>query len=150
MSEAPPLFMRVLPDGVLRPQTRFDLEHISTRYAVGTQLRAKLTQPRSVPRHRLYWSVLAEVVDATGDRWCSVEDLHESIKLHLRMVRGISMLGGGVRYVTASIAFEKMDEGQFKNFFEKAMLAICEETGIDTQALIQAAIEKGTGRESAA
>jgi hypothetical protein len=142
--------LSVMPNGLLKPLNRFDQEHISSRYAVGSRVRAKITQPRSVPRHRLYWSVLAEVVTATGDRWCDVEDLHESVKIRLRMLRGVSMLGGGVRYVTQSISFESMDEGQFKTFFDKAMAVITEDTGIDTQAILKELTSKSETREAVA
>lgn len=149
-SECPPLMLSVLPNGLLKPLNRFDQEHITGRYAIGSRIKAKLTQPRSVKRHRLYWSVLAEVVEATGDRWCAVEDLHESVKISLRMLRGVSMLGGGVRYITESTDWATMDEGRYKVFFDKAMIVIEEDTGIDMQALIKELISRGEGNEAVA
>lgn len=126
---------------LLRPKAPFDLSMVADRYKPGTQLRAKFAQPRSLPHHRLYWAILAEVVAATG-QWPSVDDLHEAVKIELRMLRGIVLLNGEVRFLTASIAFNEMDQGQFNLFFDNAMATISEHTGIDMQGLIAAAKEK--------
>lgn len=150
MSDAPPLTLSVLPNGHLKPLNRFDQERIMTRYPVGARVRARVTMPRSKLRHRLYWSVLAEIVAATGERWCDTEDLHESVKIALRMMRGVSLLGGGVRYVTRSTEWEKMGEDEFKIFFDKAMIIIQEDTGIDTQAVIDELTRKDKPSEAVA
>ena len=121
---------------LLRPNTPFSVNQIKERYAEGTILRAKLTQPRSKPHLDLYWAVLDKVVEATGDRWLSYEDLHTAIKLHLRMVHAISLIEGAVKFEPRSISFSKMDQGEFRLFFKKAMLAIEESTGINTDQVI--------------
>lgn len=130
----------------LAPYAEFDLNLLIEKYAPGTELRGRFAKPRSLPHHRLYWAVLEEVVAATGpgNGWASSEDLHEAIKLHMRMVREVRMMNGGVRFLTRSIAFESMEQGEFRLFFKRAMLAIEESTGINTDELIeQAKIKTG-------
>jgi hypothetical protein len=122
MSEMPWALLKF--DGSkLHPASSLDLKLIADRYPMGTDLRGKFAKPRSLVHHRLYWAVLSEIVDAT-DSWLSIEDLHESIKLHLRMVREVHMINGGVRFVTRSISFDAMDQGEYRLFFKRAMLAI--------------------------
>lgn len=140
MAETPPTLLHW--DGtLLRPHAAVDLEILAQRYAPGSTLRGRFSQPRSLPRHRLYWAVLSEVVAAT-DLWPTPEDLHEAVKLELRMVRGVALLNGEVRFLCASIAFDAMDEGQFRIFFDRAMDAIRVATGIDIEAAIAAAKAK--------
>lgn len=135
MSEMPWTLLKF--DGLkLHPSTGLDLKMIADRYPMGTELRGKFAKPRSLPHHRLYWAVLTEIVEAT-DAWLSIDDLHESIKLHLRMVREVHMINGGVRFVTRSINFDSMEQGEYRLFFKRAMLAIEEATGINTDEVIE-------------
>lgn len=137
MAEMPPTLWRW--DGsLLRPHSPYDHDVIAERYAPGSDLRARFSKPRSLPHHRLYFAVLQEVVQATG-QWASVEDLHEAIKIEMRMLKGITLMNGEVRFLTSSIAFDTLDQGQFKVFFDRAMEAIGQATGIDVDALIAAA-----------
>lgn len=134
----------------LVPYSEYDFKLVADRYAPGTDLRSKFAQPRSLPHHRLYFAVLMEVVEATG-LWLTAEDLHEALKLHMRMVREVRMLHGEIRFVTRSIEFTKMDQGEFRRFFDHAMLTLQEQMGIDTEAMIalaKAKIEK-TGQAPA-
>lgn len=151
MSEMPWSLWRV-DENCLTPKGAYDLHLVTEKYKAGTLLRARFAQPRSLPHHNLYWAVLEHIVQAT-QMWNSSEDLHEAIKLHLHMVRGIAMLGGGmVRYITKSTDFTSMDQGEFRLFFKNAMLAIEESTGINTDDVI-AEVKKKWGlsleRESA-
>lgn len=136
MSEMP--WAQLHFDGaVLRPRSGYDLQIITERYKPGSTLRGKFSQVRSKNQHDLYWAVLREIVEATG-RWHSADDLHEAIKFRLRMVRGIEMLGGfGTRYITQSINFSAMDQGEFNRFFDHAKLVISEDTGIDVDFVIR-------------
>lgn len=134
---------------ILTPHNDFSGKLIAETYPMGTMLRARFIKPRSIPHHHLYWAVLQEVVEATG-AWATVEDLHTAIKLHLRMVQEIRMIqkrNGEVetRFLPRSIAFDKMDQAEFRLFFKKAMLAIEESTGINTDELIAAFKAKNPG-----
>lgn len=130
---------------ILLPRSNFDLNLFADRYGEGTEVRAKFAKPRSKSHHDLYWAVLDVVVKAT-DKWAHYEDLHDAIKLHLRMVKEIQMIEGGIRFVSRSIAFDKMEQGEYNVFFRNAMRAITEATGIDTDAVIAHVKGENPGR----
>jgi len=112
----------------LAPEFRSDLDAFE-RYPIGARVRVKITQPRSVPKHRLYWQVLSKWVEAT-DAAYSPETLHEAIKLKLGYVTPIKM-ADGVHEVPASISFSAMGEAEFSQFMDKAMALLAEAGGFD-------------------
>ena len=147
MSEAPWNLFTVGDKGVLIPKSRPVMEWITGRYAIGKTVRVKTAQDRSKPQHNLYWEVLRRVVEST-DQWVEAEDLHNAIKLHLKMLRGFTLIGGGVHFEPRSTNFNTMDQAEFDRYFKRAMLAIEEATSIDTDELIQE-ILKEWSREAA-
>lgn len=134
---------------VLLPHNSFSAKLITDTHPLGTVLRARFTKPRSLPHHHLYWAVLQEVVEAT-DNWGSAEDLHTAVKFHLRMIREIHMItkrGGEqvTKFIPRSTNFDSMDQAEFRLFFKKAMVAIEEATGINTDDLIEEFKKKNPG-----
>lgn len=116
MAEKPSIFvMRRGP--FLAPMTPADASALD-KLPIGKALRVDVRQPRSVPHHRLYWSMLALVCDNLDG--LTTEALHGLIKLRTGYAVEIRTKRG-VERVPGSIAFDKMDQGEFRAFFDKAI-----------------------------
>lgn len=89
--------------------------------ANGQLVRVEIKEWRNVDRLRAYWSILHEVVDATGANSLSAEKLHEVLKLHNGCVDVVMLPSGMPVAIPASIALDKMSEPEFIAFFDKAV-----------------------------
>lgn len=110
---------------MLLPLARFDGAAI-TGFREGAVLKCELSESRSLPRHRLYWAVLTAVVQATG-KWPNAEALHHALKIHLGAVEEIASVRGEILIRPKSTSFGKMDEREFREFFDNVLLAITTE-----------------------
>jgi hypothetical protein len=81
--------------------------------------------PRSLQHHRLFFAMLRKVAQSTPTplsehallSWIKVETGHVDVL----------PLGFGQTYMApASIAFDKMDQAEFREFFDRAVQLICE------------------------
>lgn len=123
MSERPVILMQ-RRGTFLVPEAPMDSEALS-RYPSGARLRVTVTQPRSIQQHRLYWAMLALVVDNL-DQPVTAEALHEWVKLKLGHVSQIKLRSGEIVEVPASVAFDKMDQAAFRDFFDRAVTLLTE------------------------
>jgi hypothetical protein len=130
--------MRRTPRG-FEPVAEFDVEAME-RYAIGSTVEVSVRQRRSSPHHRLYWSVLSKVVENCED-WSSAEQLHDAIKLQLGYTERMKTIDGRIAWCASSTAFGRMDQGEFRVFFDHAMGAISEFVlpGVDPVALVREA-----------
>lgn len=96
--------------------------------AQGELVRVDIRQWRNVGRHRAYWMMLSEVVDAT-EAALTPERLHEVLKLETGVIELIRLPTGISVAIPGSIAFEKMDEDEFVKFFESAKRWLAETYG---------------------
>jgi hypothetical protein len=117
----PTLFVK-RQGSTLVPYARFDQELLA-KFREGVRLRADITERRSAPRNRLYWSILKAVCDATG-RWPNSEALHTALKLNLGIVDTVASVHGEPIILPGSTAFKALDEAQFREFFDAACLLI--------------------------
>lgn len=124
MSDEKPAIMMVRRGSFLAPFTPFDSELLE-RFAAGKPIRAKLTQPRSVQQLRLYRAML-NVVVANLDQDITDDDLHEWMKLKLGYTKPIRQRNGQIVEVAASVAFDKMDQKTFQEFFTAAKRLVIE------------------------
>lgn len=133
-----PIFMRRTPRG-LEPVAAFDAERLM-RYGSGAIVEVSIKQRRSSPHNRLYWSVLAKVVENT-EEWASSEVLHDALKVHLGYTERMKTIDGRFVWRASSTAFENMPQDEFRVFFDRAMAAISEFVlpGVDPLALAQEA-----------
>lgn len=126
-SEKAPIFM-VRRGNTLHPEMRLDVDAIHA-ISEGQRVKVEITEPRNLDRLRLYWRMLSYVRDATECAPTS-EHLHSAIKLELGYgtpvrLRGLTVL------VPASIAFDKMDETEFRGFFDRAVKFLADTYGFD-------------------
>jgi hypothetical protein len=130
MADQPPVYAIRTREGVV-PEFRCDLDYFE-KYPIGARVRIKMTNPRSIPHHRLYWQALSKFIEATDAEY-NVETLHERIKRGLRYTEVVTIFGRAEEH-TLSIDFATMDGAEFNIFFEKAMALLAEYGGFDPLA----------------
>ena len=94
---------------------------------IGKQLRGEISQPRNLQRLKLYWVLCHRIANATGMEAEQVSDVLKLSTGHFSTFR--SKKWGAVR-LPKSISFAAMDETQFRDFFNRCLLAVTEELGI--------------------
>lgn len=109
-------FQRV--NNSLVPEMSFDLAALDG-IAQGERVRIEIRQWRNSGRNRAYWSMLTEVVSGCGLK-LTPEKLHEVLKLENGVVELVRLPTGMTVAIPGSIAFEKMTEAEFVDFFRKA------------------------------
>ena len=139
-AERAPILMRRTRGG-LSPVAAFDAERLE-RYGIGADVEVTIKQRRSLPQMRLYWSMLARVVENT-DGWPTSEHLHEALKQHLGYTQPLKTVDGRTVWIADSIAFAKMDAAEFRVFFDRAVETIATAIlpGVDPFLLVKAAEE---------
>lgn len=123
----------------LVPHAPYDHEILSM-FPEGVPLRASFAQPRSLPRHRLYWVVLRLVIK-NSNYFATVEGLHKTLLTACGVTEPLITLEGEIVLIPSSIAFEKMEESEFKEYFDAALDAISTRVipGVDINELLNEA-----------
>lgn len=111
----------------LIPTNAGSLATILEKLPSDKELRADVTQPRNLAHHKKYWalcSVVAEAMDITA------EEISDILKLrtgHFEL-EGLEVEDGKWQTVARlkSIAFHKMDQLAFNEFFERCVRVIYE------------------------
>lgn len=124
----------VVERGRLSPADPYVAEVLDT-YRNGDKLTVTLNQKRSLPLLKKYWVVLRDVVENAKTPWESANEASDALKLALGVTDISKTIKGQWFIRPGSISFASMDEGEFRPFFEKAMAALSEVTGIDPDAL---------------
>ncbi len=104
----------------------------------GKMLKARITQSRSKAQNSLYWVILGKVVD-NQNSFPSAGVLHDAIKDRLGYSTKYEFPDGYVYTHRGSAAFDKMDQGEYRIFFDRAMDLICSVIipGLDLDELIR-------------
>jgi len=105
------------------PYANIDLERIQERFKKGDQVLVMFKQARSLPKHRLYWSVVRQVMKNT-ELWATERGLHELLLTACGVTRSMITLDGDIRLIPDSIAFDNMEEDEFNRYFDQAMTII--------------------------
>jgi len=111
------------------------------RFDVGSEVLLTFTLPRSLPQLKLYWALVKIAYD-NNDVLTSKEETSDCIKMACGLVevQHIKFKGEWFkRKKPLSIAFESMEQGEFNEFFDRAMSYVCEELvpGLDPETLEQ-------------
>lgn len=96
--------------------------------AQGELVRVEIKEFRNAKRHRLYWAMLHDILEAT-DSALSVHRLHEIVKLKTGLVEVVCLPDGTPIALPGSIAFDKISEPEFVAFLEKAQQFLAETFG---------------------
>jgi len=131
-TDKPRTLLRRVPGGfvLVYPHDEERLMH----YAIGSVVEAQFWQQRSREHLALYWVILHDVVE-NSDQWPTTEHLHDALKVALGYTREINLIGGGKIYMPGSIAIDRMDQADFKVYFDRAMNQL-REAGINIDAFL--------------
>jgi len=102
----------------------------------GSLVQVEIKQPRNVQHHRKYWALVSLVAENT-DRYPDAETVHEAIKVAVGLRTEITMPDGAKAYVPGSIAFNKMDQGEFNAFYDRVCDAVAKHflPGVTSESL---------------
>ena len=122
-----PVYAFIRKGNALVPEMAHDARALEG-IAQGERVRVDIRQWRNVARHRGYWAMLSDVIDAT-DCALTPERLHEVLKLETGVVDLIRLPNGMKVALPGSISFEKMTEAEFIAFFQRAEAWLAETYG---------------------
>lgn len=134
--DKPPSPMLVKTEKGIRPARAWDAEAILAD-PVGTEYEAVRVSKRKPRQHRTYWKALSLVVKAT-DKWATAIHLHDELKVACGYYRVATNLSTGAQMIMPdSTAWDKMDQADFGQYFDKAMGVLSEAVGFDVLAFLE-------------
>ena len=107
------------PGGKLTASSEADHEHINA-YKVGDVLKAKVSKPRNGKHHRLGMMLLQAVFD-NQDKYTAFKPFLNEVKILTGLVTTHISSDGQVYYIVGSIAFDNMDELEFRTWKNDAL-----------------------------
>jgi hypothetical protein len=123
-----PVYSFIRKGNGLVPETGYDLRALDG-IANGQRVRLDIREWRNLDRLKAYWSMLHEVVAATGANGLTAERLHEVAKLQNGCVDVVLLPSGMPVAIPSSIALDKMSEPEFIAFFQKVEAWLAETYG---------------------
>lgn len=118
------IYVRRVEKGFV-PATRLDYERMK-EIPVGREVKAKITQPRNLKHHNLFFAMVGKVFE-NQDTYRTPEQLFVAIKVRLGYVDRFEVHDGTTVIKPKSIAFDKMDQTEFNAFFDAAVQLVCDE-----------------------
>lgn len=123
--------------GSLRPAD--DAGHEALRkLGNGELVSVVVKKSRNIKHHRMFWALMTIVHDnMDGERYPTVEDLTAAVKIASGLRTRIELPNGEVGFIPGSIAFHKMDQTAFSEFYNRVCDLICKHflPGVDSDAL---------------
>jgi hypothetical protein len=86
----------------------------------GVVVAVEVTRPRNIQHHRLYWAMCSKIANAIE---AEPENISDVLKLKTGHFVTVQTKGGPV-HLPRSISFAKMDQGEFREFFERCCRVI--------------------------
>jgi hypothetical protein len=117
--------------GALRPVDAESYDEFQ-KIPIGKPLHVEVKQPRNAAFHRLYWALCARIAEARGVTSENVSDVLKIATGHFTLARTKSY---GDIHIPKSISFAKMDETEFRSFFERCVLVVYEEWQIEPESV---------------
>lgn len=84
----------------------------------GEDVQVEIKRPRNIKHHRKFFA-LVNLVFENQDHYQSVDHLLVALKVALGHCDTVILKNGGVGYIPKSIAFHKMDQSQFEEFYDR-------------------------------
>lgn len=123
----------------LLPVDDYTAEQVS-QYGDGEVIRVKLFKDRNPRHHRLFFGLL-RMVYINQEKYLSQEALRFAITIQAGWVDEIRLSGDKVALKPKSIAWARMDQHEFKEFFDAALKAVPELLpqfdGVDLEAALR-------------
>ena len=116
----------------------------------GEVVSIEVKRPRNVRHHRMFWALMTIVHENMDEaRYPTVEDLVSAIKIAAGLRTRIVLPSGDVGFIPGSIAFHKMDQSQFSEFYDRVCDLIAKHflPGVTSEQL-RAEVETMTGLRS--
>ena len=129
-------FIAVRKDRVLIPHGAYSVQQLEL-IPQDKHVSIELRQPRNPDHLNKYWAILSKAAE-NDPELTSADDLHEWIKIRLRMVKGYKDWNGQIVAVTKSISVESMDQIKFNNFYDRALDLLADRLGVDPVSLLDA------------
>jgi hypothetical protein len=85
---------------------------------LGATVMVEVKRLRNPKHHQLYWALVSKVFD-NQSRYETREKLHDALKLACGVYDLLEMPDGKVHKIPGSIAFERMDQTQFGDFYNR-------------------------------
>jgi hypothetical protein len=92
---------------------------------LGEPIAVRVIRSRSLPQHRLFFSILSHVAEAT--EWGTAERLLVALKIRLGRYDLCKLPSGKAVPVPQSISFDALSQDAFQEFMDKALIVICDE-----------------------
>lgn len=114
-----PRFLAQKHLGSLRPADEVG-EDALRKIGNGEVVSIELKRPRNIKHHRMFWALMT-IVHSNMDeaRYPSVEDLVAAVKIAAGLRTRIVLPNGEVGFIPGSIAFHKMDQSAFSEFYDR-------------------------------
>jgi hypothetical protein len=123
--------------GALRPAD--DVGHEALRkIGNGEVISIEIKRPRNIKHHRMFWALMTIVHEnMDNERYPTVEDLTSAVKIAAGLRTRIELPNGEVGFIPGSIAFHKMDQTAFSDFYNRVCDLICKHflPGVESDAL---------------
>lgn len=83
--------------------------------AIGAVVAVEVTRPRNLQHHRLYWALCTKIANAID---VTPENVSDVLKLRTGHFETVQTKSGPV-HLPRSISFAKMDQAEFREYFER-------------------------------
>jgi hypothetical protein len=91
--------------------------------ALQSMVAVEVTRPRNLRFHRLYWALCSAIASSIG---ASRENVSDVLKLRTGHFTVVQTRKERIR-LPRSISFAKMNEAEFRQFFDQCCRVVCEE-----------------------
>jgi hypothetical protein len=86
----------------------------------GELVSVEIKKSRNIKHHRMFWALMSIVHENMDhERYPTVEDLTSAVKISAGLRTRIELPNGEVGFIPGSIAFHKMDQTAFSEFYER-------------------------------
>jgi hypothetical protein len=123
--------------GALRPADDAGQEALR-KLGNGELVSIEIKKSRNIKHHRMFWALMSIVHEnMDSERYPTVEDLTAAVKIAAGLRTRIELPNGDVGFIPGSIAFHKMSQIEFSDFYDRVCDLICKHflPGVDSDAL---------------
>ncbi|MCX7320425.1 MAG: DUF1367 family protein [Hyphomicrobiales bacterium] len=123
--------------GALRPTDEAGQDALR-KLGNGELVTVEFRKSRNIKHHRMFWALMSIVhQNMDHDRYPTVEDLTSAIKIAAGLRTRIELPNGEVGFIPGSIAFHKMDQAAFSEFYDRVCDLIAKHflPGVESDAL---------------
>lgn len=112
-------FLAIKHLGSLRPADESGEEALR-RIGHGEFVTIEVKRQRNIRHHRMFWALMSIVWEQMDhDRYPTVEDFVSAVKISAGLRTRIVLPNGEVGFIPGSIAFHKMGQSEFEQFYDR-------------------------------